>query len=275
MQIIQLSDPHFGTEDWTVQEALVRTLNDMRPELLLFSGDITQRATRLQFAAARAFLERIEADNVLAVPGNHDIPLFNLWSRLTAPYKKYCEIFGTDLEPEFENNLALIVGVNTTHKYRHVDGEISPQRADAVARRLASAPDKLRVVVAHHPCQVVLPSDQKNLLIGREYALKAWIEAGVDLVLGGHIHYPFILPLRESFPEAPSGVFVMQAGTATSPRVRSGKPNSFNRILVRRDRRMTLLERWDYDSATGRFRVALRFSPWGDESSRQVQATFC
>lgn len=163
--LLQISDPHFGTEQPAVVQALEQFARDQRPDLVVVSGDITQRATRAQFRAARTFVERLDAPAVLALPGNHDIPLFAIGARLLRPYGRYCEAFGPQLEPVHESPQCLVIGVNTTRWYRHADGEVSTAQVERVAARLAAAtPHQLRVVVVHQPVMVTLPEDASNRL---------------------------------------------------------------------------------------------------------------
>ena len=133
--LLQVSDPHFGTERLPVVEAIVQLARKLNPQVLLLTGDITQRATRKQFSAARAFVERLNVPTVLAIPGNHDIPLFNLVARALTPYGHYISSFGSNLEPEYEDNDVLVIALNTTRWYRHKDGEISAEQIERVVAR--------------------------------------------------------------------------------------------------------------------------------------------
>jgi 3',5'-cyclic AMP phosphodiesterase CpdA len=218
--LLQVSDTHFGTERPDVVEALVQLALACRPRVLLLSGDITQRATRAQFAAAQAFVQRLRVPHCVAVPGNHDIPLWQLPLRLLRPYGRYSAAFGPDLEPSLDTDDLLLLALNTTRWWRHEDGQLSAAQVERVAQRLALArPGQRRVVMVHQPLVVTRPEDEKNLLHGHAAAKQAWGAAGVDLIVGGHIHLPFVLPLA-------SGGWVVQAGTAVSSRVRSGAGNS-------------------------------------------------
>lgn len=116
--LLHISDTHFGTEQAPVVEALVALAAQQRPDVVVLSGDITQRARPAQFRAAKACIERLGAP-VLAIPGNHDIALFDLWARLTRPYARFSAVFGTDLEPVHASPDWLVVGVNTTRARRH------------------------------------------------------------------------------------------------------------------------------------------------------------
>jgi 3',5'-cyclic AMP phosphodiesterase CpdA len=248
--VLQISDPHFGTEQPPVVEALVRLVRDQAPTLVVLSGDITQRARRRQFRAARAFVDRLGAPATLAIPGNHDIPLFNLAARLFTPYANHCREFGADLEPVFESEQLLVIALNTTRIYRHKDGEVSARQIARVARRLERAtPYQLRIIVTHQPVAVTRPQEETNLLHGRAAAVRSWAQAGADLILGGHIHLPYVLALHERFAGLRREVWAVQAGTAVSWRVRSDAGNSVNLFRyagVQRHRRCVAVERWDY-----------------------------
>lgn len=249
--ILQISDTHFGTEVPAVVDALFELTRRFSPDLLVLSGDLTQRARTREFVAARAFVDRLAVPHVLALPGNHDIPLYNLPMRAFAPYDNYLRYFGPELEPEFESADLLVLGVNTTRNWMHKDGYVADAQIDRVCQRLRrAAPHQLRVVVTHQPIYVSRPQDQKDVLRGHARALPAWSEAGADVVLGGHIHLPQNHPLGD----LPRTVWCVQAGTATSSRVRWDAPNSLNLLrYVAPDEpnaaHVCIAERWDYDES--------------------------
>jgi 3',5'-cyclic AMP phosphodiesterase CpdA len=254
--LIQISDPHFGTEQAAVVEALVRLVHQQAPSLVVLSGDITQRARREQFRAARAFVDALKVPAVLAIPGNHDVPLFNLWARAFMPYAHYSRAFGTDLEPVFESATLLAVAVNTTRRYRHKDGAVSDAQIARVAARFAqAAPEQVRIAVVHQPVLVTQTRDVPNLLHGHEAAVHAWAAAGCDLVMGGHIHLPYVRPLHDGFPRLPRRMWAVQAGTAVSARVRHEAANSVNlvRCAIDRGHRRCAVERWDFRPAAAAF----------------------
>lgn len=253
--LVHISDTHFGTERLPVVEALISLVHENSPDLIVFSGDITQRARTGQFLAARAFIERLGAVPVLAIPGNHDIALFNLAARFLWPYRSYRRYLYRNLEPEFEASAVLALAVNTTRRFRHIDGEISVEQIERVARRLETArPGQLRVVVTHQPVCVVQEGERHNLLHRHERAVQRWGEAGADLILSGHIHLPFVCALHER-----TGVqhpfWAVNAGTAMSSRIRYGTDNSVNliRYLIGPNVRHCTVERWDYRQDLNRF----------------------
>ncbi|NGM88736.1 metallophosphoesterase [Parapusillimonas sp. SGNA-6] len=254
--VLHVSDPHFGTERAAVVKALERLAHAQEPALLILSGDITQRARKAEFTAAGAFIDRLAIPARLVIAGNHDIPLFDLATRIFRPYSRYRRIFGSDLEPVHETAELLVIGVRTTRRYRHIEGEVSAGQIERVAQRLKQADKRqLRIVVTHQPVYVTQPADEEHLLRGHDQAIKAWAEAGVDLILGGHIHRPFVRALHEGRADLHQAVWVVQAGTAVSARIRHDSNNSIN--LIRHGlggmSRHCIVERWDYDDATDEF----------------------
>ena len=254
--LVQVSDPHFGTERPDVVDALVAFVADRRPEVVVLSGDITQRATRAQFDAARAFVARLPPAALVAIPGNHDVPLFDVASRVFAPYRRYRAAFGHALEPVYRSASWLVVGVRTTRRWRHENGEVSARQVERVAGVLRTArPEQIRVVVVHQPVAVDDDGDVDTLLRGREPAIVRWDDAGADIVMGGHNHVPYVIALHAKRPTLARPLWCVQAGTAVSSRVRAGVPNSVN--VLRHDdgagARRGIVERWDYDAARRAF----------------------
>lgn len=257
--LLHVSDPHFGTERPWVVDALLRLATEVQPEVLILSGDITQRARRGQFARARAFVDAMAPAATVAVPGNHDIPLFNVFARVFAPYQNYSRCFGRNLEPVVDRPDVLVVAVNTTRPRRHKHGEVSARQVEQVASRLRLAAERqLRVVVVHQPVLVTRGSDQVNLLRGASEAVPAWSAAGADLILGGHIHLPYVRSLRSAYPSLRRDAIVVQAGTSVSSRVRDGIPNSVNILragATSKLPRSCRVERWDFNDLTARFEL--------------------
>jgi 3',5'-cyclic AMP phosphodiesterase CpdA len=259
--LLHISDTHFGTEQPPVVAALEELARERLPDVLVFSGDITQRARREQFAAGRRLCERLGIARMLVLPGNHDIPLLDMLSRAVRPYRNYLEAFGPRLETMLQTDDFLVVGVNTTRAGRHKNGEVSADQVDRVARDLQVArPRQLRIVVTHQPADVIRPEDEHDRLRGAEAALQAWSRAGADLVLGGHIHLPYVMDLRARPQPTPRPMWCVQAGTAVSSRLRHGTCNSVNLIhwnaVPAGQPRSCAVERCDYQPKTGWFETA-------------------
>jgi 3',5'-cyclic AMP phosphodiesterase CpdA len=275
--LLQISDPHFGTEQPPVAAALLRLANTLRPDLVVMSGDITQRARRAQFSAARAFVKSFGATPFVVVPGNHDIPLYNLFARVAHPYANFRRVFGHDLEPVFESAELLVIGVNTTRAHRHKDGEVSEQQVERVVRRLEhAAARQLRVVVTHQPLVAARANDIRNLLHGREHAVERWSQAGVDLILGGHIHLPYVTPLHVAYKDLPRQMWAVQAGTSLSSRVRGNVPNSVNVIdydASTMGARRAVVARWDFNQASASFEPNMQHELDLDSESLKTPST--
>ncbi len=190
---------------------------------------------------------------MLAIPGNHDIPLLDFRWRAHFSYRNYAQAFGDDLEPSFESEDLLVLCVNTTRRHRHKHGEVSDAQIERVARRLSGArPEQFRVVVTHQPLLVIRARDENNLVRGSERAAPRWCDAGADLFLGGHIHLPYQSPLSRRFHELRRKAWVAQAGTSVSRRIREGIPNSVN-LLRRSSGAAWSVERWDFHATRQAF----------------------
>jgi 3',5'-cyclic AMP phosphodiesterase CpdA len=256
--VLQVSDPHFGTHLPHVVQALLRFAAEQAPGVVVLSGDITQRARLRQFAAAREFVDALPSAVVVAIPGNHDIPLFDVFTRIVSPYRNYTRCFGAELEPVVDAHHARVICVNTTRRYRHKHGEVSAAQVERVEMLLRQArPDQVRIVVVHQPVLAARASDAVNVLRGAERAVRAWAAAGTDVIIGGHIHLPYVRALRERYPGLDSGCVTAQAGTAVSSRVRSGAPNSVNvlRCSGQPGIRRCVIERWDHSDASNAFEL--------------------
>ena len=251
--ILHVSDLHFGTEVPHAVEALVRLARAEPPDVLIVSGDVTQRARRAQFDDAAHFIRRLAAAQVLVIAGNHDIPLFNLPQRLLAPYRGYERAFGPELEPRLALPHVRIAGVHTARAWRHVVGHVTTAQAARSAAWLAEGPaDALRIVVTHQPLAVPDAQDAVQRLRGADAALPHWLQAGVQVALGGHIHRPYFMPLQGQQTAGRQRLWVAQAGTAVSRRVRAPWPHSVN-LLRRTAPSRWRLERWNLDPGRSDF----------------------
>ena len=252
MKLVHLSDPHFGTEVPEVVSALHGTLSEMQPDMIIVSGDITQRARATQFAAAAAFTKRLSPVPVLLVPGNHDLPLFNLPLRLLRPAGGYRNVFGAT-EQEYSVGQVTVTGFDTTLRLRHTRGSLDP---DHVRRRMAgpAAAASWKIVVVHQPLHTLLAQDRDECLIGAPAIAEALAECRADLVLSGHVHMPLLSDTRAIFPDLQRHFVLSGAGTAVSWRTRAGAPNSFNLLELDDASMCVRLTLHAYDAATQAFR---------------------
>jgi 3',5'-cyclic AMP phosphodiesterase CpdA len=262
LRIAHLSDPHFGTAVPAVRDALVAELRADPPDLILLTGDITQRARRVQFAEAKAFLDALPAVPRLCLPGNHDLPLFDVLTRAVKPYHYYRQFISHELEPHYLDDRIAVVCVDATSRFRHKDGAITQRQIERAAAQLQQWRRPFRLVATHQPLAALVASDRANVAHGAAPALDRWISAGADLFLGGHIHLPYCLEIATTDHRDSS--VLLQAGTCLSRRIRNGIPNSYNLVTLQRaggERRM-VIERRDYDVASGHFAVTRRNEAW-------------
>ena len=258
LRIAHLSDPHFGTVIPQVHDALLAELHADPPDLILLTGDITQRARRSQFGQARSFLDAMPGCPRVSLPGNHDLPLFDLPRRVLNPYGHYRSHVSADLEPQFTDARVAVLCVDATSRLRHKDGALTGRQIARTAVKLARCQQPFRLVATHQPLAALLDTDASNVAHGAATALDRWIAAGADLFLGGHIHLPYCIQVRTADRRQSS--VLLQAGTCLSRRIRNGIPNSYNIVELQRGGRMRRIriERRDFDSASGRFVSAAR-----------------
>jgi 3',5'-cyclic AMP phosphodiesterase CpdA len=230
-KIAHLSDLHFGTERKEIVEGLVKDLQTVQPDVIVISGDLTQRARTRQFKNAQVFLQRLEPP-VVIVPGNHDIPLFDLFRRFLMPLTRYQKYITEDLSPVYLDDEILVYGVNSARSLTWKEGRISVEQMQEMHKALCEVPDSVfKIVVTHHPF-IPPPEDEGIRLVGRsKKVLQIVAECGIDLLLAGHLHHGYSGDIRPYYPETKNSIIVAQAGTAVSRRTRK-KPNVYNLLTV-------------------------------------------
>jgi 3',5'-cyclic AMP phosphodiesterase CpdA len=251
--IVHLSDLHFGRIQEGIIEELTRAVHEINPDLIAVSGDLTQRARTREFAQARDFLNALPAPKVI-VPGNHDVPLYNLYARFARALGRYRRYISDDLEPFYADNEIAVQGVNTARSLTFKGGRVNERQVALLQRRLAHPGEVVRMVVTHHPFD--LPeSYPDHALVGRaRMALTRLAHSGIDLFLAGHLHVGVTDKMTLRLKIAGHSALVVQAGTATSSRTR-GEANSFNVIRVHRP--SIVVERFDSKNESGFRRAAI------------------
>ena len=230
--LLHLSDLHFGTEREVCIQAIQQFCKEHSPEAIVVSGDLTQRARFKQFYACRQFLDSLSLP-YLVVPGNHDIPLYQVWNRFFSPFVLYQAFFGR-LETTLETEHFYIVGVNSIRRRYHTRGHISMEQIHETYEKLNNAPsNKIKLVVFHQPFYISPDQrDDKDCPVLGKIALERWGETGLFGLLHGHLHQTAVYDLTKIYQlNVNHPIYDIHAGTAISSRLHHDSTNGFNVIL--------------------------------------------
>lgn len=248
--IIHLSDLHFGRVDRTLLEPLRRAIAALVPDVLVVSGDLTQRARPEEFRQARAFLDTLPQPRIV-VPGNHDVPLYNLVQRFLRPLSNYRRYISENVEPSLLDQEIAVVGVNTARSLTFKGGRIGEDQVERVRAKLCSLPETIvKIVVTHHPFDVP-PTSAGGHIVGRApMAMEMLAGCGADILLAGHLHLSHTGDTTERYRIHGFAALIVQAGTATSTRSR-GEVNAFNVLKI--DGPTVSVERYEWTLQEARF----------------------
>lgn len=277
-RIAHLSDIHFGAHDPRIVSALEAWLQQQQPDCVVISGDFTQRARVEQFREASAWLNRLRAAGMrlLVIPGNHDVPLYDVARRFGAPLRRYKRYISNELCPWYEDGEVAILGLNTARSLTIKDGRINQDQMRMLRERFAPVPPaKTRILVTHHPLfsMPIGKGGELSEAVGRhDDAVAAAADAGIHIALAGHFHRTYAEAAEKMVAHA-GGALVIQAGTATSTRLRNAEPQSFNWLHVRRHDEIELqVVAWDGASFQRGHHVAYRHGTDGWRSEEIVDA---
>ncbi len=236
-RLAHISDVHFGRIGHPeIVDAILAEINSADVDLVCISGDLTQRARLQQFEAAASMIDRFAAP-VLVVPGNHDV--FAWWfpfRRLADPLRRYKHFITKDLAPTFVSDGVAVLGINSAHGWTIKGGHIDRSERDRMGDFFRGMPETtFKAVVVHHHLSRIEALGRHDIAKNAQLALNAAADAGVDLILCGHLHISHIEPV-EIIP-GDHRVVVASAGTATSTRGRKGhrRSNFYNLITVKSD----------------------------------------
>ncbi|MEP3052068.1 MAG: metallophosphoesterase [Erythrobacter sp.] len=223
-RMLHISDVHFGVEDGPALDAVAAILSKERPDVVLCTGDITQRAKHSEYASAAKWFESLGAPVVLQA-GNHDMPYYNLWERFTDPYRRFHDLnekIGSAFDSEDVVLVPLVTTVRIQPRFPWSDGYVRTRPLDRTLARLRQleGDPRTKVVICHHPL-LGASNAERNPTIGGDDAFAAIAAAGADAVLSGHVHIPFD-QIRER-----EGQQMRMIGVGTiSTRLRRGFPPS-------------------------------------------------
>lgn len=251
-RLIHLSDLHFGRDRQNLLQPLLSSVNDATPDIVVISGDLTQRAREREYSAARDFIARIAAP-VLCVPGNHDVPVHRPLTRFLRPYHYYRRYISPELAPVHTGEDVIVVGINTVDRFKWQTGRLSRGRARRACTALSRCPDLARVVVAHHPLDHPKRTKKKPIP-GARRALATLMTCGADIILSGHLHLWHASAFAHTTATGDQHTAIqLHAGTSLSSRGR-GEPNDFNILDIAP--RSFRIARQSYDDQKGRFETA-------------------
>jgi 3',5'-cyclic AMP phosphodiesterase CpdA len=229
--LVHLSDLHFGRVDPELLAPLHALVQKIAPDVVVVSGDLTQRAKSEEFEEARAFLDTLPGPQIV-VPGNHDISLYNVLRRFVAPLARYKRYITDDLSPVFIDDEIAVLGVNTARSLTFKDGRVNTEQVAQIKAQLAGLPtDVTRIIVTHHPFDLPRSFDDDDLVDRAPMAMQAFAESGVDVLMAGHLHASHAGNTADRYAMGDYAALAIQAGTATSTRGR-GETNSFNVVRV-------------------------------------------
>ena len=265
--VVHLSDLHFGRVDAGLVRPLIETIAEIKPDLVAVSGDLTQRARSQQFLEARAFLDALPEPQIV-VPGNHDVPLHNVWARFLEPLNKYKRYITDNLQPVYSDEEIVVIGVNTARSLTFKGGRINEHQVVHLREKLSALGDDLvKAVVTHHPFDLPEGYHDRNLVGRARMAMTGLAECGADLFLAGHLHVGHTGHTAKRYNIQGHSALVIQAGTATSTRER-GEANSFNVIRIARPD--TTVERFSWNPASASF-VASSFEQFKHTSEGWIR----
>jgi 3',5'-cyclic AMP phosphodiesterase CpdA len=241
--IVHLSDLHFGRLDRRVVSPLVAAVEAVAPDLVAVSGDLTQRARRAQFADARAFLEALRFPR-LVVPGNHDVPLYDIATRFLRPLARYRRFVAEDVEPIFADEEMVVIGLNSARSLTFGRGRLNALQVATARERLRVAPSNvIKIIVTHHPFDLPDDYDPRHLVGRAQMAMTELASVGADLFLAGHLHVSHIGRTAERYQVAGHCALVVQAGTISTRQ--RGEANSFNVLRLQRPAITVERRTWD------------------------------
>jgi 3',5'-cyclic AMP phosphodiesterase CpdA len=250
--LVHLSDLHFGRVDPALLDPLRNLVREIAPDVVVISGDLTQRAKSEEFEAARDYLDTLPGPQIV-VPGNHDISLYNVFRRFLQPLDRYKRYITDDLNPVFIDDEIAVLGVNTARSLTIKDGRVNKEQVEKIRSTLAGLdPGITRVVVTHHPFDLPPGSEEDDLIDRASMAMDAFSQSGVDLLMAGHLHTSHAGNTSARYKISEYAALVVQAGTATSTRGR-GEVNSFNVIRVEPQR--IEVDRHGWDTVHGKFQL--------------------
>ncbi|MFC7292679.1 metallophosphoesterase family protein [Hirschia litorea] len=226
--LVQIADIHFGAEHEAAIKSAIGQINEIAPDAIIVCGDLTQRGKRSEFSDAKNWLTHFDFP-ILVVPGNHDTPLLNLWTRMRSAFARYHEFFDTISSPISVSH-GKITGLNTARGWQvrrnWAEGSVNLDALDNVLKQGSDAEKQPFILACHHPFlsppkAPMVTATRRGILASGRIA-----EAGVEILLTGHVHTPSATVYREK-----SGQYLAISAGTLSTRLREYPP-SFNVLNI-------------------------------------------
>ncbi len=216
MIIVQISDLHVGSQfQPEVFETALKEINELNPDVIVITGDLTNEGLRKEYEQCKTLLAKFDTKKIISISGNHDYR--NTGYLL---FKKY---FPFETITELDDDVVLVT-VGTSRPDRN-EGEVGYRQNLWLERTMKKYKDKIKIVAMHHHL-VAIPdtgSDQLTVVDAGD-VLRTILDTGVDLVLCGHKHRPWIWNFGK--------LMVVNGGAVTSDRVRGLFENTYNIISI-------------------------------------------
>lgn len=253
--LMHISDLHFGRADVCVMAHVLKEILVRQPNMVVISGDLTQRARPVEFEAARAFIKALETAGIscFVIPGNHDImPLYRPLSRSRRPFDRYRAHIAEVTEPVYADKYLAIAAIDTVRASTLKNGRISPGQIDRVSEWFFGVPDSvMKIVVTHHPLDLPEPHTRRKLVWRAKRAVYLLSESRVDMYLSGHYHQSSAVHTAARYTSEHYAAIAVQAGTV-SHRLR-GEQQSFN--VIRIGKPEATIETFAWDSSARAFQA--------------------
>jgi 3',5'-cyclic AMP phosphodiesterase CpdA len=265
-RLLHISDIHFGPPHLPkVREALLRLIPDLDVDGIVVSGDFTQRAKEKEFIEARQFLDQmrslVDVPQVV-IPGNHDVPLYRVWERMTNPLGLYRKYISPDLDSKLALGNLTLIGLDSTSPHRRIsDGQLEVSQLDFTRQALADAPHgNWKIIVAHHHFAPAHDRWKDRVMTKAGRAIDCFVDLDVDLILGGHLHRAYVGNSLDFFTgkHRERGIIIVQSGTTTSRRGRGREKEKNTLNVIEFESTKVQVKHYLYFSAVDQFAATSR-----------------
>ncbi len=221
MRFLHLSDLHWGKKfSPKFSNSLLEFVKNGKFDYLLITGDLTQRAKKREFLAVKRYLDSFEVPYI-AVPGNHDVPLYPVHLRFFAPFYRYKKYFQEELEPEIITKKVCVFGLSSAHNFTSSEGRIKRKQIENLRKKiLRTSPSQIIIILIHHPIIYADPTDRDRTIWGAPNLIDLFGEYPPDLILSGHYHNRFFCNLKDFYPKLKKNIYLFFSSTSTTERGR-------------------------------------------------------